>query len=125
MTDSEIIKALECCKSMVSSCEECPMHIEGAICHEYELNKKALTLINRQKAEIELWQNEYKRACAERDAHICTSNVMKSEAVKEFAERLEEYSYESMGNYGSRHMDVSVKDIDNIVKEMEKKYEIS
>ena len=52
-------------------------------------------------------------------------NFIKSEAVKEFAKRLEEYSYESMGNYGIRHMVVSVKDIDNIVKEMEKKYEIS
>ena len=49
----------------------------------------------------------------------------KSEAIKEFATRLEEYSYESMGNYGISRMVVSVKDIDNLVKEMEKKYEIS
>ena len=49
----------------------------------------------------------------------------RAEAIKEFATRLEEYSYESIGNYGISHMVVSVKDIDNLVKEMEKKYEIS
>lgn len=49
----------------------------------------------------------------------------RAEAVKEFATRLEEYSYESMGNYGISRMVVSIKDIDNLVKEMEKKYEIS
>ena len=43
---------------------------------------------------------------------------VKSEAVKEFAERLEEYSYESMGNYGISRIVVSVKDIDELVKEM-------
>ena len=47
-----------------------------------------------------------------------TIKTAKSEAVKEFAERLEEYSYESMGNYGISRMVVSVKDIDNLVKEM-------
>ena len=54
-----------------------------------------------------------------------TIKTAKYEAIKEFATRLEEYSYESMGNYGISHMVVSVKDIDNLIKEMEKKYEIS
>ena len=47
-------------------------------------------------------------------------NFIKSEAVKEFAKRLEEYSYESIGNYGISHMVVSIKDIDNLVKKYEK-----
>lgn len=92
-------------------------------------NIDLVQLIDCQQAEIDSLKADLKRVCAERDAHIkrhlCTSNVMKSEAVKEFATRLEEYSYESMGNYGISHMVVSVKDIDNLVKEMEKKYEIS
>lgn len=88
-------------------------------------NIDLVQLIDCQQAEIDSLRADLKRVCAERDTHICTSNVMKSEAVKEFATRLEEYSYESMGNYGISHMVVSVKDIDNIVKEMEKKYEIS
>lgn len=101
------------------------MYVEGVVCHGYELNEKALDLIKRQQEEIDSLRADLKRVCAERDAHIYTSNFMKSEDVKEFAKRLKEYSYESMGNYGISHMVVSVKDIDNIVKEMEKKYEIS
>lgn len=53
MTDNEVIKALECCKSAVASCEECPMYVEGVICHGYELNGKSLALIISQQAEIE------------------------------------------------------------------------
>ena len=88
-------------------------------------NIDLVQLIDCQQEEIDSLRADLKRVCAERDAYICTSNVMKSEVVKEFAERLEEYSYESMGNYGIRHIVVSVKDINNLVKEMEKKYEIS
>ena len=45
MTDNEIIKDLECCKSSVASCEKCPMYVKGVICRGYELNRKALALI--------------------------------------------------------------------------------
>ncbi len=56
MTDNEIIKALECCASSTHSdaCVFCPFN-ELKIC-EVESNgleKRALDLINRQKAEIE------------------------------------------------------------------------
>lgn len=49
MTDNEIIKALECC---MNACKECPFKKYGEECAA-KLNKCALDLINRQKAEIE------------------------------------------------------------------------
>ena len=55
MTDNEIIKALECCSDIPEkSCKDndCPFIAEcGADLHILE--KSALDLINRQKAEIE------------------------------------------------------------------------
>ena len=53
MTDNEIIKALECCCSpKVNACDDCPFHKR---CYENNewLEKEAIDLINRQKAEIE------------------------------------------------------------------------
>ena len=47
-----------------------------------------------------------------------TVEQIKSEAVKEFAERLEEKSFQSFGNYGITRDVVEVCDIDNLVKEM-------
>lgn len=48
------------------------------------------------------------------------SKTIKSEAVKEFAERLKEKSYKTIRNYGLTKDVVEVCDIDNLVKEMEK-----
>lgn len=97
MTDNEIIKALECCKSSVASCEECPMHVEGVICHGHELNKKALALITRQQAEIERLNAENMLTMSERNAFRTSFyevskqlKTAKSESVKEFAERLKD-----------------------------------
>ena len=55
MTDNEIIKALVCCANDGVNCKECPYefsHTEEKWCDEV-LQKDALDLINRQKAEIE------------------------------------------------------------------------
>lgn len=49
MTDNEIIKALECCRS--TSCYDCPYNDEN-LCID-ALLQYALDLINRQKAENE------------------------------------------------------------------------
>lgn len=43
---------------------------------------------------------------------------IKAEAIKEFAERLKEKSFQSFGNYGITRDVVEVCDIDNLVKEM-------
>ena len=53
MTDNEIIKALECCSG--TTCKGCPFQErfgEDAPCPYLE--KYALELINRQKAEIDI-----------------------------------------------------------------------
>lgn len=73
MTDNEIIKALECCKPKQNrNCGDCPAYDLGNFCAA-ELRENALDLINRQKkAEIEKLKSA------------------KSEAIKEFADRLKE-----------------------------------
>lgn len=108
MTDNEIIKALE---SEIHLAE----YVDSDYCSNVNLEiiKSALALIAHQQAEIEKWQKEFKRACAERDAHIVTTKFAKSEAVKEFAERLIELALQE-GAYEY----VSVYDIENLLKEM-------
>lgn len=119
MADNGIIKALKCCKSAVASCEECPMYVEGVVCHGYELNEKALDLITRQQVEIERLNTENMLTMSERNAFRASFyevskqlKTAKSEAVKEYAERLKEKK---------RELDRFIlydEDIDNLVKEM-------
>ena len=88
MTDNEIIKALECCTTdLERACEKCPLRMD-CITDSSTAEKHALDLINRQKAEIErlifdvtTYRLRWAKATAKLDA-------AKSEAIKEFAERL-------------------------------------
>ena len=97
---------------------EDPLYI-AVLRDSHRIVRKAEEEINCQKAENERLQKK-----VEELSEVLSESIRirykeaKSEAVKEFATRLEEYSYESMGNYGIIHMVVSVKDIDNLVKEM-------
>ena len=50
MTDNEIIKALECC-TIIGVCDNCPFYNKASC--GLNLRRDALTLINRQGAEIE------------------------------------------------------------------------
>ena len=92
MTDNEIIKALECC-SQEDMCQSCPY---GAACLDEKyvsvLSKDALDLINRQKAEIERLKEEIHKghiAFQKRgDFYRKEIKSAKSEAIKEFAERV-------------------------------------
>ena len=74
----------------------------------------ALDLINRLQAENEGLEADYTRACAERDARICTADFFKAEAYKEFAERLKE-QYSVLSAYRGR---LIKEDIDNLLKEL-------
>lgn len=129
MTDNEIIKALECCAKteFISDCAKCEMLAFD--CKDI-LIEYALDLINRQKAEIDRLQKTvvdlntnlsesincftrmeslYKIKCKELE-------ISKSEAIKEFAERLKsEYEDEKQGRYINWLMNDI---IDNLVKEM-------
>lgn len=53
MTDNEIIRALECCKSGL--CNICGIMPFDGDCEEM-ISQMSLDLINRQKAEIEAWK---------------------------------------------------------------------
>ena len=74
-----------------------------------------IDLIDRQQAEIDGLRADLKRVCAERDARICTSNFIKSEAIKEFAERLKHSFFDN--GYESPDVDFDYF-VDNLVKEM-------
>ena len=124
MTDNEIIKALGlCCEE--DKCPECPYDFA---CYDDKykniLAKDALDLINRLKAEIERlteedsnsrWKLLYKLALREKEvAYEGCRNRMKtakSEAIKEFAERVKN---ECEGGW----LEIEESVFDNLVKEM-------
>ena len=86
MTDNEIINALECCCSpKVNACDDCPFHKR---CYENNewLEKEAIDLINRQKAEIERLETNC-LSMAQTMPNMAKAE--RAEAVKEFAERFE------------------------------------
>ena len=110
MTDNDIIKALECCSKGSYVCgENCPRFDNGKLtipACRFELLGEALDLINRQKAEIEELRKGF---TADMDYFASEyDSKIKSEAIKEFAERFKEKSYLNDG----------VVYIDNLVKEM-------
>ena len=88
-TDKDIISSLEVIAT-TCNCNECKIRSgKWGTCNCSETTANAaLDLINRQKAEIDSLRADLKRVCAERDAHICTNNFIKSEAIKEFADEL-------------------------------------
>lgn len=108
MTDAEVIKALECCANN-GDCKECainPHKGNYGYCTSIAI-KSALDLINRQKAEIERLSDHFREV----------TKKIKTEAIKEFAERLE--------NKLANNTDISavgyqsvIGDIINIIKEM-------
>ena len=108
-TDEETIKALECCTNYgkQEDCIGCPIRSE---CNPNVLEKYALDLIPRQKAiieksekvehfadktietanaEIERLEKELMKCKLEKEMLYQTVEEIKSEAIKEFAEKLE------------------------------------
>lgn len=126
MTDNEIIKALECCSSN-QHCWLCVLKDREDDC--YEILKYALDLINRQKAEIEKLQVST-MVCEQRELIIENSKLVslnwenqlvagiKSEAIKEFAERLTNKAELIRVTAFNSKWAISDEDIDNLVKEM-------
>ena len=116
MTDNEIIKALECCGNIVdSTCKGCVYHETYNASCVVRLMRDALYLINRQKAEIERLQKEKAKI------HKLIPKMIKeakSEAVKEFAERLKKSDVNTRMLYSSVVYELGEDDIDNLVEEM-------
>ena len=129
MTDEQIIKAYERCFTLgfdESTCYECPFYTATAKCTE-DLRDSVLALINRQKSDIEGLTakilvkdniNDYNTA----QLRIAREELRtaKTEAIKEFAERLKRTSIGlEIGDDKKFKMTiVSTVAIDNLVKEM-------
>lgn len=117
MTDNEIIKAAENCVSYAPDCDACPYtHIGESApeCME-ALVEDLLSLINRQKAEIEELRNT--NQCIQET----TEKVVRYErmmAVAEFAERLKVKFIPALSFDEDLQKVVTVKDIDNLLAEM-------
>ena len=137
MTDDEIVKALECCKTKACDeycSEECPMRNDDRT--RFVLDCKLLLadeivkLIKRQKAEIErlnkiLHTDFYiagSRAIGKteylRNAVTIRVDAIKEAAIKQFAERLKGKQKQINITYHLDYDVVFVSDIDNLVKEM-------
>lgn len=107
MTESEIIKALECCYN--AQCSKCPYEIR---CIKL-MTKDALDLINRKNAEIERLKEfiETTRLC---------DKELKAEAIKEFVQRVKGvYSAPRYERPTAHTLIIKLFDnIDQIAKEM-------
>ena len=116
MTDNEIIKALKKCSIEKETCNGCPFDKDGCI-SENGINllmKSALDLINRQKAEILELQKRIINWRADMDYR---PDEIKSEAIKEFAEKLKTETFLAKAVESVEHV-IWMNEIDNIVKEM-------
>lgn len=101
MTDNEIIKALE------HNASKCKFYEDG---HDCGLFESTLELIKRQKAEIESLKNR------KTELQIRNQELQheKSEAIKEFVERLKE-NYCFTDRLGKI---ITKSTVDNLIKEM-------
>lgn len=90
----------------------------SALSDSNRIVRKAEEEINRQQVEIDGLRADLKRVCAERDSRTFTNNFIKSEAIKEFAEKLKEKSFKTIRNYGLTKDVVEVSTINNLLKEM-------
>ena len=118
LSDNEIIKALEC--HIKGRCHSCPNGKEEIqLLHKpcsRMIAEYALSLINRQKAEIERLKAEQEMADGYAEA---LEERAKADAIKELAERLKECKYQSSDwSHGEHPYVVEESDIDNLVKEM-------
>ncbi len=135
MTDEQIIKALESCDTR-EWCNDCPLK-DNDHCKDV-LSNQSVNLINRQKAEIDelksdlrLKTNDYnylkaecekiQKVSSDRTDRLINTVVnlknARSEAIKEFAERLKKKTYPFPCAIGVENA-VSIRTIDDLVKEM-------
>lgn len=126
MTDNEIIKALECCSTgeTYDDCEKngCPLYLGITMGCKYidkenQLYSDALDLINRKQAENEELRIENQSLRAAANSYKMHYNEAKSEAIKEFAERLKSSIYINT-NLLVYQCEAVESVIDDIVKEM-------
>lgn len=133
MFDEQIIKALECCIARENCeevfCEFCPY--ERVFNCAGVMMQNAIDFINRQKARTKELEErisylEESIDCSRKEYNRSLQKMqqLKSEAIKEFAERLKEgevymrIEFPNTKNTGTEDYIVLSDDIDNLVKEM-------
>lgn len=82
------------------------------------MREKTLRIVEEKQAEIERLKIENQAFRSAANSYKLHYNEARTEAVKEFAERLKEKSFKTIRNYGLTKDVVEVCDIDNLVKEM-------
>lgn len=118
LTDSDIVKALECCSSGdTNCCNKCPLDKECGVSIPImeELMKYALDLINRLQAENERLKDYNENLLT---ANTALSNEIldvKAEAYKEFADRYKELIKQYWFDYPIR---IFCDEVDNLLKEL-------
>lgn len=102
----------------------------------YRIVRKSEEEITRQQAEIEKLESANDEKFSQwymltektkqhyADLYNEAKDILKAEAIKEFADRLKEKSFKTIRNYGLTKDVVEVCDIDNLVKEMVGEYDI-
>lgn len=109
LTEAEIMKALECCKSReTGKCDRCILSLQGRECKN--LTFFILDLINRKNAEIEEYKERFEMLDSNSQMAIGYADALeeraKAEAIKEFAERV------------SKELKIDKFFLDQIAKEM-------
>jgi hypothetical protein len=122
MTENEIIKALECCaKKGVPDCDKCSYN-ECCCDGTNRMLNDTIDLIKRQQAEIERLQGYNENL---QTANVALSNEIldiKTEAIKEFAERLKSRTRQMTeydeGGWDCTRYAIDDEGIDNLANEM-------
>lgn len=112
MNTNDIIKALEHCTTYGVGCKGCPAYGEDGKSKCKKYFRGSIDLIKRQQEEIGVAREEKLKHFL---AYEKDRKRVKSEAIKEFAERLK---LESDYICGSICKAIYVDEIDNILKEM-------
>ena len=125
MTDNEIIKVMQCVIGNDANCSECAYQktLPFPSCRRM-CAKNALDLINRQKEKNESLKVDLAKCSIRLDNLYKTADEIKSEAIKEFVEKLKETITNAINTYynsnggGYYLAEDVIEDIDDLVKKM-------
>ena len=119
MTDNEIIQALEYCTGYPSCPTDCPLYEQPMDCL-LKLSKPTLDLINRQKAEIEMWKSSAELWEGDTKDLFISREQIKAEAVKEFSDLSVERIRKNVTPIPQQKylINMCIQEIENTKKEM-------
>ena len=124
MNEKEIITAWKCCSNVItSSCKECPLHLTHNANCVRELMRVSLDLYNRQKAENERLQKEAERwknaMMGECMLSACPNKEqLKSEAYREFAERLKKTCFNAIYRIPKKGKTVEISEVNKYITDL-------